>query len=205
MLTFATLVTSAALADDCAPWLARLGVAGEPSVCQVRRFGPASTVVLAQLGQRVVLARFERRGGEVALAGATTDAFPGGQVDGDYVSGEPRLDLADYRVAPGRWAVGVRVGFESSCNGWNAACDEGQSLALFDDRTFALLFAARMETNAFTAHCDPPDSPTCGREPRRRYVLEVTDQLTEGHYDLVVRPEGGGEARVSRWSGDRYW
>jgi hypothetical protein len=136
--------------------------------------------------------------------------------DGEAEADEPLwstaigLDLIAYRISPGETAFGVIV--ENSYAS-TARTSGSRSLQLYryHDKTLSPIFSAIVSRNNYdrvsAEECEGKTAAqNCGEQNStvEDFVVSFSPHRTDGFFDLLLRPKGGGKAEHYTWMGDKY-
>ena len=110
-----------------------------------------------------------------------------------------RFDLANYQIAPGQRAFGLRGVWE---NGYSGGMAEYSALYLFAviDGAVRQVFAAPMSSFKNLAGDWNKDGTRQHEITEGANILIVTAHSTNGHFDLLLKARTGKKQQVYRWS-----
>lgn len=110
-----------------------------------------------------------------------------------------RFDLARYKIGPDQTAFGLRGAWMESYSGGGANFT-GLCLFAIDGNRLKQVLAAPMSAYSDVAGDWHKDGTRDHDITDAANVLVVTPQVTEGHFDLIVKARTGGKQQVYRWA-----
>ncbi|HEV2546488.1 MAG TPA: hypothetical protein VGU20_04065 [Stellaceae bacterium] len=119
------------------------------------------------------------------------------------------LDLIPYRISPGEVAFGVTVANNYTST---ARSSSSQSLQLYRyhgkklSPIFSTIVSRSNFDRAFADDCErKKKSRDCqDQSTEEHFVVSFSPHQTNGFFDLLLRPKGGGKAARYTWTGDKY-